>query len=75
MNNGRGTTLHLGGEKRLGLVALRGGVSRDQRKRLEFGWGGGVRLGGVSLDLGFWTHSNSLSNERAITMATSLSIY
>ena len=75
VNNGRGTTLHLGGEKRLGLVALRGGVSRDQRKRLEFGWGGGVRLGGVSLDLGFWTHSNSLSNERAITMATSLSIY
>jgi len=75
VNNGRGTTLHLGGEKRLGLVALRGGVSRDQRKRLEFGWGGGVRLGGVSLDLGFWTHSNSLSNERGITMATSLSIY
>jgi len=75
VNNGRGTTLHLGGEKRLGLVALRGGVSRDQRKRLEFGWGGGVRLGGISLDLGFWTHSNSLSNERGITMATSLSIY
>ncbi len=75
VNNGRGTTLHLGGEKRLGLVALRGGVSRDQRKRLEFGWGGGLRFGGMSLDLGFWTHSNSLSNERAITMATSLSIY
>ena len=75
VNNGRGTTLHVGGEKLIGVWALRGGVSRDQRKRLEFGWGGGVRLGGVSLDLGFWTHSNSLSNERAITMATSLSIY
>jgi hypothetical protein len=75
VNNGRGTTLHLGGEKRLGLVAVRGGVSRDQRKRIEFGWGGGVWLGSISFDVGFWTHTNSLSNERAITMATSLSIY
>jgi hypothetical protein len=25
--------------------------------------------------VGFWTHTNSLSNQRAITMATSLSIY
>jgi len=25
--------------------------------------------------VGFWTHTNSLSNERGITMATSLSIY
>ncbi len=39
------------------------------------GWGGGLRLGGRGLDGGFWTHTNSLSNERAITMATSLSIY
>jgi hypothetical protein len=54
---------------------VRGGIARDQRKRLEFGWGGGVRLGGVGFDLGFWTHANSLSNTRAITMATSVSIY
>jgi hypothetical protein len=25
--------------------------------------------------VGFWTHSNALSNARGITMATSLSIY
>jgi len=50
-------------------------VARDQRKRIEFGWGGGLRLGALGLDLGFWTHTNSLSNERGITMATSLSIY
>jgi len=25
--------------------------------------------------VGFWTHTNSLSNQRGITMATSLSIY
>jgi hypothetical protein len=34
-----------------------------------------VRFGGLGLDVGFWTHTNSLSNERGITMATSLSIY
>ena len=75
LNNGRGTTVHVGGEQRIGLFALRGGVARDQRKRIEFGWGGGVRLGAIGLDVGFWTHTNSISNERGITMATSLSIY
>ncbi len=75
LNTGRGATVHVGGEQRLGLVVVRGGVARDQRKRLEFGWGGGLRLGGLGLDVGFWTHTNSLSNERGITMATSLSIY
>ena len=75
LNNGRGTTVHVGGEQRVGLVVLRGGVARDQRKRMEFGWGGGLRFGGLGLDVGFWTHTNSLSNQRGITMATSLSIY
>jgi len=75
LNTGRGVTVHVGGEQRLGLLALRGGVARDQRKRLEFGWGGGLRLGAVGLDVGFWTHTNSLSNARGITMATSLAIY
>jgi hypothetical protein len=75
LNTGRGSVVHIGGEQRLGLVAVRGGIARDQRKRIEFGWGGGVRLGPVGLDVGFWTHTNSLSNERGITMATSLSVY
>jgi hypothetical protein len=75
LDNGRGTTVHVGGEQRVGVLVLRGGVGRDQRKRLQFGWGGGLRFGSLGLDVGFWTHSNSLSNQRAITMATSLSIY
>jgi hypothetical protein len=75
LNTGRGGVVHVGGEQRLGLFALRGGVARDQRKRIEFGFGGGLRFGGLGLDVGFWTHTNSLSNQRAITMATSLSIY
>jgi hypothetical protein len=75
LNAGRGTVVHVGGEQRMGLVALRGGIARDTRKRLEFGWGGGLRFGGLGFDLGFWTHTNSLSNTRGITMATSVSIY
>ncbi|HEV2749535.1 MAG TPA: hypothetical protein VGV12_03315 [Gemmatimonadales bacterium] len=75
LNTGQGSVVHIGGEQRLGLFAARGGIARDQRKRIEFGWGGGVRLGPVGFDVGFWTHTNSLSNERGITMATSLSIY
>lgn len=75
LNTGRGSVVHIGGEQRLGLVVVRGGIARDQRKRIEFGWGGGVRLGPLGLDVGFVTHTNSLSNERGITMVSSLSIY
>jgi hypothetical protein len=73
--NGRRTSIHVGGEQRVGLVAVRGGVARDQRKKLQLGFGGGVFLGNFSLDVGFWTHSNSFSDKRGITMATSISIY
>jgi len=75
VNSGRGTAIHVGVEQRTGPFALRGGIGRDQRKRVQFGWGGGLRLGPLGLDVGFWTHSNSLSPQRAITMATSISVY
>lgn len=75
LNNGRGTSIQLGVEQRVGPLALRGGVARDQRKRVQLGCGTGVRFGPFSLDVGFATHSSSLSNTRGITMATSISIY
>lgn len=75
VNTGRGTVIHVGGEQRVGMLALRGGLSRDQRKKVQFGFGGGVRLGPLGLDVGFWTHSNSFADKRAITMATSISLY
>ncbi|HTI04991.1 MAG TPA: hypothetical protein VL549_06720 [Gemmatimonadales bacterium] len=75
VNSGRGTVIHVGAEQRTGPFAIRGGISRDQRKKMQFGAGGGIRLGPIGLDVGFWTHSNSLSTQRAITMATSISIY
>jgi hypothetical protein len=75
INSGRGTAIHVGVEQRTGPFAIRGGVSRDQRKKMQFGFGGGLRLGPIGLDVGFFTHSNSLSPQRAITMATAISIY
>ena len=75
VNAGRGTTVHVGGEQQVGIFVVRGGVARDQRKRIQFGWGGGLRFGSFGLDAGFWTYGSSLSNERGVTMATSLSIY
>jgi hypothetical protein len=75
INSGRGTVIHVGAEQRTGPFAIRGGVSRDQRKKMQFGFGGGLRLGPIGLDVGFFTHSNSLSTQRAITMATAISIY
>ena len=64
-----------GGRPSAGSGAPRGGVSRDQRKKMQFGFGGGLRLGPLGLDVGFWTHSNSFADKRAITMATSISLY
>jgi hypothetical protein len=75
LETGRGTTIHVGGEHQLGPVRARAGFARDERHKIQFGWGGGVRFGPIGLDLGFWTHSRSFSNERGVTMATSLSIY
>lgn len=75
VNSGRGTVIHVGAEQRTGPFAVRGGVSRDQRKKMQFGVGGGVRFGKLGLDVGFWTHGNTFATQRAITMATSISIY
>jgi len=75
VNSGRGTVIHIGAEQRMGPFAVRGGVSRDQRKKMQFGWGGGLRLGPIGLDVGFWTHSNSFATQRGIMMATSISVY
>jgi hypothetical protein len=75
LNSGRGTTVNVGAEKRVGPFAVRGGVARDRRKQIQFGWGGGVRLGFLGLDVGFATTSQNLSSERGIVMATSLTIY
>jgi hypothetical protein len=74
-DEGQGTELHLGAEQRFGPFAVRGGLERDEQKLLQFAWGGGIRVGIFSFDLGFWTQSLSLSEQRTVVMATSISIY
>ncbi|MGE5803758.1 MAG: hypothetical protein ACM358_16040 [Gemmatimonadota bacterium] len=74
-NAGRHTVIHVGVEQRWGMFAVRGGVARDQRKKMQFGFGGGIRLGAFGIDAGVFTHSNSLGDERAMTLATSISVY
>ena len=75
LDNERGASIRLGVEQRVGVFALRGGVARDQQKKVQLGWGGGLRFGAFGLDVGFVTHSSSFSTARGITMATSISIY
>lgn len=75
VNSGRGAVIHVGAEQRTGPFAVRGGVSRDQRRRMQFGFGGGVKLGSIGIDAGLWTHSNSFATKRGVTLATSISIY
>lgn len=70
-----GTEYRAGGERWLGPVALRGGLGLDTRRIVQFGWGAGVRLGSIGLDVGFATHSASISGERGLRLATSLAIY
>jgi len=75
LHGARGTEIHMGAEQHFGPLAVRGGVARDQQRRIQFGWGGGVRVLFLSLDVGFATYSSPLSDQRGITMATSISIY
>ena len=73
--NQRGAIFSAGVEQQLGVFRLRGALARDQRKMVQFAWGGGVRLGPVGLDVGFLTHSRYISEERGITMTTALLIF
>lgn len=75
LHSAGGVSVHAGAEQTLGVWAARAGVARDTRGTIQFGWGGGVRLGSVSLDVGFMTHSRSFSGVRGIRMGTSVSIY
>jgi hypothetical protein len=75
LTNTRGTVFSLGGEQALGVFSVRAGLSRDQRKLVQYAWGGSIRFGPVGLNVDFFTHSRSLAEERGITMASTLSIY
>lgn len=69
-----GTNVHLGAERRLGRMALRGGVLTDDRSELQAAWGAGVAVSRVWLDVGFQTHALAVTGERGITLGTSIAL-
>lgn len=69
------TMVHLGVERWLGMVALRGGAYRDTNGRWQATGGTGLRFGGVGLDLAVATHSRNLEEERAAELCASLTLY
>jgi len=69
------TTFHLGVERWLGNLALRGGAYRDTNGRWQMTGGTGLRFGGVGLDLAVATHSRNVEEERAAELCASLTLY
>lgn len=69
-----GTGLHLGAERRVGPLALRGGLSSVSQEGVQYAWGVGVGLSRLWLDFGFQTHSRSFTGERGLTFGTSLAL-
>lgn len=69
------TMVHLGFERWLGMVAVRGGAYRDSNGRWQATGGTGLRFGGVGLDLAVATHSRNVEVERAAELCASLTLY
>lgn len=69
-----GTEMHAGAERRVGPLALRGGVLTDEKDRMQYAWGAGVGLAHVWVDVGFQTHNRTITGERGLTLGTSLAI-
>lgn len=68
------TTAHMGAERRISMLALRGGLLTDERHHLQYACGMGVGFGSVWLDLGLQSHGFALTDERGWTLGTSLAI-
>jgi hypothetical protein len=69
-----GTSFHAGAERHFGPLALRGGLLTDDRSKMQFAWGAGIGVARMWVDVGFQTHSRSITGERGLTLGTSLAI-
>ncbi len=70
-----GPSWHVGAERTLGPYALRGGTSVDSHGNQQFSGGGGVRLGKVGVDMAVYTVNSSLSEDRALMLGGSISLF
>ncbi|MFQ5600719.1 MAG: DUF5723 family protein [Candidatus Krumholzibacteriia bacterium] len=68
------TNLHLGAERQVGPVAVRGGLLTDDDASLQVSWGFGFGLSSLWFDLGFQTHNRSFTGERGVTLGTSIAL-
>ena len=68
-------SLHLGAERWLGIWAVRAGSTLDSRQLVQFSAGTGVHLGPVGVDLGFATHSRTITEQRGLEMGMSFVLY
>jgi hypothetical protein len=68
------SALHLGAERRLGPVAVRGGLYTDNNADLQYAWGAGVGFSRVWFDLGFQTHNRTFTGERGLILGSSIAI-
>lgn len=69
------TAIHLGAEMWMGRLAMRAGTYRDTNDRWQLTGGGGIRFGGIGLDLAVASHQRYLEDKRAVEMAASLTLY
>ena len=69
------TSIHLGAEKWMGPLAARAGTYRDANDQWQWALGGGIKLGGIGLDLAVASHQRYVEEKRAVEMAASLTLY
>jgi hypothetical protein len=66
------TLLHLGAERRFGLLALRGGLLLDEDTRVQYACGAGVGMSRLWLDVGLQTHNHTFTGEQGLLLGTSI---
>jgi hypothetical protein len=66
--------LHLGAERRFGVLAVRGGLHTDDDAEVQFSWGAGVGVSRLWFDVGFQTHNQTFTGERGLLLGTSIAI-
>ena len=68
------SSLHFGAERRLGPLAVRGGLHTDVNAEVQYSWGAGVGVSHLWFDLGFQTHNRTFTGERGLIMGSSIAI-
>ncbi len=69
------TSIHLGAEMWMGVLAVRAGTYRDANDAWQVTGGGGVRFGKIGIDLAVASHQRYIEEKRAVEMAASLTLY